>query len=272
MGNMIPQKSFDAQMHIIRDVHFDVDKYKIDELYVIKHKITNAHTIDGKMVGKLIKAEGDALTFDIFTDVIPEGILPTDPHNYYMIKTITLSLDDIIERQIEIERLLTESEAAVYLTGLFAKECAKDLIPTPSDFRTDKSLMNRTIDLTAAYKIDEDTAKECVNFGEMAKEIAVRDMAKRMNYLVYPKGQQPMSMFEHNGTTFDVESFMNLSGIVKISMKKKESAMVIYTDAKNIRVVFDTIEIRNKRGTIHMNFNIANIRSMFDNIIFEDQQ
>lgn len=271
MGKL-SQGSFDSQLHIIRDVRFDIDKYKIDELYVIKHKITNAHTIDGKMVGKLIKAEADALTFDIFTEVIPEGVLPTDPHNYYRIKTVTLSLNDIIEKEIEIERLMTESEAAMYLAGVMVKESAKDLIPTPSDFRTDKTLMNRTIDLTAAYKIDEDTAKECVNYGEMAKEIAVRDMAERMNYLVYPKGQQPMFMFENNGTTFDVESFMNLSGIVKITMKKKDSAMVIYTDAKNIRVVFDTIEIRNKRGTIHMNFNIANIRSMFDNIIFEDQQ
>lgn len=282
MGNMIPQKSFDSQLHIIRDVHFDVDKYKIDELYVIKHKITNAHTIDGKMVGKLIKAEANALTFDIFTEVIPEGVLPTDPHNYYGIKTVTLSLDDIIEKEIEIERLLTETEAAMYLAGVVLKDSTKKAAnelfgygqASHDNFWKDKSLMNRTrtIDLTAAYKIDEDTAKECVNFGEMAKEIAVRDMAERMNYIVYPKGQQPMSMFENNGTTFDVESFMNLSGIVKITMKKKESAMVIYTDAKNIRVVFDTIEIRNKRGTIHMNFNVANIRSMFDNIIFEDQQ
>lgn len=276
----IPQKSFDSQLHIIRDVHFDVDKYKIDELYVIKHKITNAHTIDGKMVGKLIKAEADALTFDIFTEVIPEGVLPTDPHNYYRIKTIILSLDEIIEKQIEIERLLTETEAAMYLAGdmleMSTKKAAGVLLGYGqashdnfwNDFRNCKSQQ----EIKAAYKIDEDTAKECVNFGEMAKEIAVRDMAERMNYIVYPKGQQPMSMFENNGTTFDVESFMNLSGIVKITMKKKESAMVIYTDAKNIRVVFDTIEIRNKRGTIHMNFNIANIRSMFDNIIFEDQQ
>ena len=128
MEDKIPQKSFDEQMHIIRDVHFDVDKYKIDELYVIKHKITNAHTIDGKMVGKLIKAEGNALTFDIFIEVIPEGLLPTDPHKYYCIKTITLLLDDIIEKQIEIERLLTETEAALYLMNTISKECAKDVI------------------------------------------------------------------------------------------------------------------------------------------------
>ena len=131
MEDKIPQKSFDEQMHIIRDVRFDVDKYKIDELYVIKHKITNAHTIDGKMVGKLIKVAGNALTFDIFTEVIPEGLLPTDPHRYYCIKTITLLLDDIIEKQIEIERLLTETEATVYVTSAIAKECTKDIIPTP---------------------------------------------------------------------------------------------------------------------------------------------
>lgn len=127
MGNMIPQKSFDAQMHIIRDVHFDVDKYKVGELYVIKHVTNNAHTVDGKMVGKLIEADAKALTFDIFVKVTPEGILPTDPHNYYGITTITLLLDDIIERQIEIERLLTETEAAVYLTSAFVRESANDL-------------------------------------------------------------------------------------------------------------------------------------------------
>lgn len=133
MENKIPQKSFDEQMHIIRDVHFDVDKYKIDELYVIKHKITNAHTIDGKMVGKLIKANAHALTFDIFTEVIPEGVSPTDPHNYYGITTITLLLDDIIEKQIEIERLLTETEAAVYLISTISKEYAKAKIPVSID-------------------------------------------------------------------------------------------------------------------------------------------
>lgn len=129
MENKIPQKSFDEQMHIIRDVYFDIDKYKIDELYVIKHKITNAHTIDGKVVGKLIKANPHALTFDIFTEMIPEGILPTDPRNYYGITTITLLLDDIIEKKIEIEHLMTETEAAVYLMSTISKEYAKAIIP-----------------------------------------------------------------------------------------------------------------------------------------------
>ena len=131
MGNLIPEKAFDAQMHIIRDVHFDVDKYKVGELYAIKHTVNNDLTINGKKVGKLIEAETNALTFDILTKVTPEGVLPTDPHNYYGITTITLLLDDIIEKQIEIERLLTETEAAVYLMSTISKEYAKAIIPVP---------------------------------------------------------------------------------------------------------------------------------------------
>ena len=298
----LPQKSFDSQLHIIRDVHFDVGKYKIGELYVINHMVHPNYLHFGepcKTVGYLKTASEHSLQFRTMKRC--EICNDTDAVYYtYTIDDFTLTIDEIIDKEIEIERLLTETEAAMYLAGVMLKDSTKkaanellgygqettytseDLKKYDAmlgygkashdnfwkDFRNCKSQQ----ELKAAYKIDEDTAKECVNFGEMAKEIAVRDMAERMNYIVYPKGQQPMSMFENNGTTFDVESFMNLSGIVKITMKKKDSAMVVYTDAKNIRVVFDTIEIRNKRGTIHMNFNIANILSMFDNIIFEDQQ
>jgi hypothetical protein len=267
---MIPQKSFDAQMHIIRDVHFDVDKYKIDELYVIKHKITNAHTIDGKMVGKLIKAEGDALTFDIFTDVIPEGILPTDPHNYYMIKTITLSLDDIIERQIEIERLLTESEAAVYLTGLFAKECAKDLIPTPSDFRTDKSLMNRTIDLAAAYKIDsKEEAEELAENSmlKIAEEVYDSSLDEYRNYTVdIPEMGGPFSFLNINWK-FSTRAFENLRGKIEVTFRKGSNFIRFNTSSKFIFVTEDTIRILNRNG-LDVNIYNNDFRESFDKIEF----
>lgn len=127
MGNMIPQKSFDAQMHIIRDVHFDVDKYKVGELYAIKYKTPNALTIDEKIVGKLTKVERDALTFDIFERCSLESIPEPDMRNHYTIETLILSIDLILRDRIEVERLLTETEAAVYLTSVFVRESANDL-------------------------------------------------------------------------------------------------------------------------------------------------
>lgn len=133
MGNMIPQKSFDAQMHIIRDVHFDVDKYKVGELYAIKYKTPNALTIDEKIVGKLTKVERDALTFDIFERCPLESIPEHDMKNHYTIETLILSIDLILRDRIEVERLLTETEAAVYLMSTISKECAKDIIPEPSN-------------------------------------------------------------------------------------------------------------------------------------------
>ena len=269
MGKL-SQGSFDKQLHIIRDVRFDINEYKIGELYAIKHKITNAHTIDGKMVGELIKAEADALTFDIFTNVIPEGILPTDPHNYYRIKTVTLSLDKIIEKEIEIERLMTESEAAVYLTGLFAKECAKDLIPTPSDFRTDKALMNRTIDLSAAYKIDsKEEAEELAENSmlKIAEEAYDSSLDEYKNYTVdIPEMGGPFSFLNINWK-FSTRAFENLCGKIEVTFRKGSNQIRFNTSNKFIFVTEDTIRILNRSG---LNVTIYNndFRESFDKIEF----
>ena len=129
----IPQKSFDEQMHIIRDVHFDIDKYKVGELYVINNTLEGIVDNDdiktfqgGKVIGQLVKANRDSLIFEVpvyFKDPNTGGI--------YSFEDVTLSIDTIINYRIEIERLLTETEATVYLMSAISKECAKDIIPEP---------------------------------------------------------------------------------------------------------------------------------------------
>lgn len=297
MGNMIPQKSFDAQMHIIRDVHFDVDKYKIDELYVIKHNIINAHIIDGKMIGKLVKAEADALTFDIFAEMIPEGVSPTDPHNYYGIKTITLLLDDIIEQQIEIERLLTETEAAVYL-GMAALDEAKQSTLDPKDpkfnrllgLTPDRSQFPCTLEnthsyqeLQAAYKIDEETAKECVDYGQMAKDL----VEEKDNY--HPKIQgrygnmvckRYVTMF--NGETNDIliNGHINVAAFhdstnprhYHISLKKDESIIKMKFSPSKMSMLNDRIIIGDRSCSTNIVLHADTMCEMFDEIVISDEQ
>jgi len=288
MGNKIPQKSFDAQMHIIRDVHFDVNKYKIDELYVIKHKITNAHTIDDKIVGKLIKAEGNALTFDILTEVIPEGLLPTDPHRYYCIKTITLLLDDIIEKQIEIERLLTETEATVYVTSAIAKECTKDIIPEPINkkpvladkYKGDLSVfMPLQGRLSAAYKVNKDDAKELIENGPMkivedmmnnnTDDYAVDTNINRLNYMCYIPGTKHGVSFIKEDGSFACELFDKFKAGIKVSLKCEELTISFRTSSKNITADGDTISIKNGNGTIKTVLHKDSFYKVFDIIRFE---
>lgn len=297
MGYNIPEKIFDQHMHIVRDVHFDVDKYKIGELYVIKHKITNAHTIDGKMVGELIEADAHALTFDIFTKVTPEGILPTDPHNYYSIETITLFIDDIIEKKIEIERLMTETEATVYL-GMAVLDEAKQSTLDPKDpkfnrllgIAPDRSQFPYTLERThsyqelqTAYKIDKETAKECVDFGQIARDLVeedpVAEMVKHRDSRYLMSHLKPTSQslpyvltFINDKGEFDPTPFKDMVGTIKITMRKGTSEIVWYTAKKNIRIVPNTIEIRNRNGTVQMILTKDTFFLMFDKITFEDQQ
>ena len=305
MGNMIPQKSFDAQMHIIRDVHFDVDKYKIDELYVIKHATNNAHTVDGKMVGKLIEADAKALTFDIFVKVSPEGVLPRDPHNYYGITTITLLLDDIIERQIEIERLLTETEAAVYLMSSISKECAKDIIPEPINrkpvladkYKGDLShfIMPNSLACGEKYLYTDGTLKY-VGMGEEHPSIdkaaykngdafdrfmrsepitlkaepepAVDTNVNRLNYVCcIPATKRGVSFIKEDGS-FAYELFDRFKEGIKVNLKCGETIISFRTSPKNITADGDTISMRNGNGTIKIVLHKDSFYKVFDIIRF----
>lgn len=283
MKNKIPQKSFDAQMHIIRDVHFDVDKYKVGELYVIKHTInnpnTNHFTIDGKIVGKLVEAEPCALTFDIFTKVTPEGILPTDSHNYYGITMITLLLDDIIERQIEIERLLTETEAVVYLTSAIAKECAKDIIPEPINekpvladkYKGDLSrFMPSQRKPPVAYKNDDAFDRFMRSEPITVKmESAVDTNINRLNYICRIPGNMLGGSFICSDGSFAYKYFEKFKESIKVDLRSGETSISFRTSPKNITADGDTISIRNGNGKIKIVLHKDSFYKVFDIIRFE---
>jgi len=317
MKNKIPQKSFDSQLHIIRDVHFDVDKYKVGELYVINNTLEgiadndDIKTFQGsKVIGQLVKANRDSLIFEVpvyFKDPNTGGI--------YSFEDVTLSIDTIINYRIEIERLLTETEAAVYLMSVVSKECAKEIIPEPisgnpvineakqSTLDPKDPKFNRLLglvpdhsqfpytlerthsyqELQAAYKIDEETAKGCVDFGQMAKDLAEEDpvveMVKHrdsrylMSHLKSTAQALPYVLtFINDKGEFDPTPFEDMVGTIKITMSKGTSEIVWYTAKKNIRIVPNTIEIRNRNGTVQMILTKDTFFLMFDKITFEDQQ
>lgn len=317
MSKKITQKAFDSQLHIIRDVHFDVDKYKVGELYVINNTLEGIADNDdiktfqgGKVIGQLVKANRDSLIFEVpvyFKDPNTGGI--------YSFEDVTLSIDTIINYRIEIERLLTETEAAVYLMNAISKECAKDIIPEPisrnpvldeakqstldpADPKFNRLLgivpdhsqfpytLERTHsyqELQAAYKIDEETAKECVDYGQMAKDLVEADPVAEMikgrdsRYLMSHLKSTSQSLpyvltFINDKGEFDPTPFEDMVGTIKITMKKGTSEIVWYTAKKNIRIVPNTIEIRNRNGTVQMILTKDTFFLMFDKITFEDQQ
>ena len=317
MSKKITQKAFDSQLHIIRDVHFDVDKYKVGELYVINNTLEGIADNDdiktfqgGKVIGQLVKANKDSLIFEVpvyFKDPNTGGI--------YSFEDVTLSIDTIINYRIEIERLLTETEAAVYLMNAISKECAKDIIPEPISRNPvldeakqstldpadpkfnrllgivpDRSQFPYTLERThsyqelqAAYKIDEETAKECVDFGQMAKDLVeedpVAEMVKHrdsrylMSHLKSTSQALPYVLtFINDKGEFDPTPFKDMIGNIKITMSKGTSEIVWYTAKRNIRIVPNTIEIRNRNGTVQMILTKDTFFLMFDKITFEDQQ
>ena len=299
MKNKIPQKSFDSQLHIIRDVHFDVDKYKVGELYVINNTLEGIADNDdiktfqgGKVIGQLVKANRDSLIFEVpvyFKDPNTGGI--------YSFEDMTLSIDTIINYRIEIERLLTETEAAVYL-GMAAVDEAKQSTLDPADPKfnrllgivPDRSQFPYTLERThsyqelqAAYKIDEETAKECVDYGQMARDLVEEDPVAEMvkhrdsRYLMSHLKSTSQSLpyvltFINDKGEFDPTPFEDMVGTIKITMRKGTSEIVWYTAKKNIRIVPNTIEIRNRNGTVQMILTKDTFFLMFDKITFEDQQ
>ena len=295
MENKIPQKSFDAQMHIIRDVHFDVDKYKVGEPYVINNTLEGIVDTDdiktfqgNKVIGRLVKANKDSLIFEVpvyFKDPNTGGI--------YSFENITLSIDTIINYRIEIERLLTETEAAVYL-GMAVLDEAKQSTLDPKDPKfnrllgivPDRSQFPYTLERThsyqelqAAYKIDEETAKECIDYGQIAKDLVKEEIVKHrdsrylMSHLKSTSQALPYVLtFINDKGEFDPTPFKDMIGNIKITMSKGTSEIVWYTAKKNIRIVPNTIEIRNRNGTVQMILTKDTFFLMFDKITFEDQQ
>ena len=298
MSKKITQKAFDSQLHIIRDVHFDVSKYKIGELYVINHMVHPNYLHFGepcKTVGYLKTASEHSLQFR--TMKRREICNDTDDIYYtYTIDDFTLTIDEIIDKEIEIERLLTETEAAVYL-GMAALDEAKQSTLDPADPKfnrllgivPDRSQFPYTLERThsyqelqAAYKIDEETAKECVDYGQMAKDLVedpVAEMVKHrdsrylMSHLKSTSQALPYVLtFINDKGEFDPTPFEDMVGNIKITMRKGTSEIVWYTAKRNIRIVPNTIEIKNRNGTVQMILTKDTFFLMFDKITFEDQQ
>lgn len=294
MGKL-SQKAFDSQLHIIRDVHFDVDKYKVGELYVINNTLEgivdndDIKTVQGsKVIGQLVKANRDSLIFEVpvyFKDPNTGGI--------YSFEDVTLSIDTIINYRIEIERLLTETEAAVYLSMAVLDEVKQStldpadpkfnrllgIVPDYSQFPYTLERTHSYQELQAAYKIDEETAKECVDFGQIAKDLVKEDESNEspcdFKYAIRTErnsGVISTSIFSVTNGLIATDVFKGLNGTVKITLIKAGSEIVMYTSCKNIKANSDAIEIRNRNGTVKMKLMAYDIRSMFDKIIFEDQQ
>lgn len=313
MKNKIPQKSFDSQLHIIRDVHFDVDKYKVGELYVINNALKildngELHEIDktlkdfvdcepilfqkNKVIGELMKVDEHSLTFKVLVN-------HPDPRYVavYSYVHFTLSIDKILEYHIEIERLLTETEAAVYLSMAVldeAKQSTLDpadpkfnrllgIVPDRSQFPYTLERTHSYQELQAAYKIDEETAKGCVDFGHLSKDLVeedpVAEMVKHrdsrylMSHLKATSQSLPYVLtFINDKGEFDPTPFKDMIGNIKITMRKGTSEIVWYTAKRNIQIVPNTIEIKNRNGTVQMILTKDTFFLMFDKITFEDQQ
>ena len=258
MENKIPQKSFDSQLHIIRDVHFDVDKYKVGELYVINNTLEGIADTDdiktfqgNKVIGRLVKANKDSLIFEVpvyFKDPNTGGI--------YSFENITLSIDAIINYRIEIERLLTETEAAVYLMGAISKECAKDIIPES---------------IEAAYKNDDAFDRfmrsEPITV-KMESDSEVDTNINRLNYICcIPGTKRGMSFIKENGS-FACEFFDKFKEGIKVNLRCGETEISFRTSPKNIAADENTISVRNGNGTIKIVLHKDSFYKVFNIIRF----
>lgn len=292
MGNIIPQKSFDAQMHIIRDVHFDVDKYKVGELYVIRYKTPNALTIDEKIVGKLTKVERNALTFDIFERCSLESIPEPDVRNHYTIETLILSIDLILRDRIEVERLLTETEAAVYLMGTISKECAKDIIPEPINrkpvladkYKGDLSWVTPLLG-TDGYKFPNKELPQQHTKSEdafdrfmrsepitvkMESESAV-DTKVHKRYITFFYGiTNDILINGHiNVHAFELDSYPQF---YYVYLKKGETTITMRVSPSKMHFLNDRIIIGDRSCSTKMVLHVDTMCDMFDEIVISDKQ
>ena len=298
MGNIkIPQKSFDEQMHIIRDVHFDIDKYKVGELYVINNTLEgivdndDIKTFQGsKVIGQLVKANKDSLIFEVLTYF-------KDPNTggIYSFEEITLSIDTIVNYHIEIERLLTETEAAVYLSMVVLDEVKQStfdpkdpkfnrllgISPDPSQFPYTLERTHSYQELQAAYKIN--TPEEAEEIAKDSQMNIVDDIIKntedeKKNYVVWLANgltgyRKSFPILDSEGN-FDPTPFKGLtigSGRVRVKLVKGSSVVQFTVHSKYIKATSDAIIItgNKSKSSIFMTLMRDNFREMFDKIEFE---
>lgn len=238
MENKIPQKSFDAQLHIIRDPRFDVDKYKVGELYVInnssKHIDDNVWHINvNKVVGILKYVHEKFLTFTVLRYYEHDNTVS------YNSKPLKIDIEDIIDKQIEIERLLTETEAAVYLMGAISKECAKDIIPESSNekpvladkYKGDLSHFILPNSFGEKYLYTDGTLKN-IDMGEKQSTLDPKDPKfNRLLGIVPDYSQYPYSLFPY--TLERTHSYQELQAAYKINTPE-EAAEIAKNSQMNI--------------------------------------
>ena len=279
---MIPQKSFDKQMHIIRDARFDVDKYKVGELYVInnssKHIDDNVWHINlDKVVGILKYVHEKFLSFKVLRYYEHDNTVS------YNSSPLRIDIDDIINKQIEIERLMTETEAVVYLMGAVSKECAKDVIPEPSNekpvladkYNGDLSQFTTLLG-NNAYKFPnkENPLQHTKNDDDIMK-LAEEEKKNYSILLTDPFSglSKSFSILDSEGN-FDPEPFKGLtigSGRVLVKLVKGNSKVQFNVNSKYIKVTSDAIIItgNKNKSSIFMTLMRDNFREMFDKIEFE---
>ena len=287
MGNLIPEKTFDAQMHIIRDVHFDVDKYKVGELYVINLKDPAYLSVQDKTIAQLTEAKEHELKFKALAlNYDPET---GNSYNTYGIGGLRFTIDDIIDRRIEIERLLTETEAAVYLTSAFVKESANDLFNSQIDWQKEpigadyfstheKYQYNQDGKLTrvppkpdiqAAYKIDKDEAKELVENGPMK---IVEDRVRKRYVTNFGNDGKYEEFIV--GNRISVYAFHGLADCKRVNIRlvKGKSTIDINLSSNKLSFFEKSIHIGGGACSIDMELHVDSMRDMFDEIIFYAQQ
>ena len=265
MENKIPQKSFDAQMHIIRDVHFDVDKYKVGELYAIKYKTPNALTIDEKIVGKLTKVERDALTFDIFERCPLESIPEPDMRNHYTIETLILSLDLILRDRIEVERLLTVTEAAIYLSAAFVKGCANDLFKSHIDWQ-EESIQQHTKNDDA---FDRFMKSEPITVKIESESAADTKVNKRYITCFYGITNDILINGHINVYAFHMDSYPQF---YYVYLKKGETTITMRVSPSKMHFLNDRIIIGDRSCSTKMVLHVDTMCDMFDEIVISDKQ
>lgn len=290
MGNKIPQKSFDAQMHIIRDVHFDVDKYKVGELYVINLKDPAYLSVQGKTIAQLTEAKEHELKFKALAlNYDPET---GNSYNTYGIGGLRFTIDDIIDRCIEIERLLTETEAAVYLMGTISKECAKDIIPEPSNeksalsdkYKGDLSWVTPLLG-TDGYKFpnkelpqqhtksedafDRFMRSEPITVKMESESAADTKVDKRYITFFYGVTNDILINGHINVYAFELDSYPQF---YYVYLKKGETTITMRVSPSKMHFLNDRIIIGDRSCSTKMVLHVDTMCDMFDEIVISDKQ
>jgi hypothetical protein len=233
-----------------------------------------------------LKFKALALNYDLETG---------NSYNTYSIGGLRFTIDDIIERQIEIERLLTETEAAVYLSMAVldeAKQSTLDpkdpkfnrllgIVPDHSQFPYTLERTHSYQELQAAYKINTpEEAEEIAKYSQMNIVDDIMKLAEeeKKNYVIFSTDSfsglsKSFSILDSEGD-FNPEPFKGLtigSGRVRVKLVKGNSMVQFNVNSKYIKVAPDAIIItgNKSKSSIFMTLMRDNFREMFDKIEFD---